>query len=89
MPMSTLEVLTMGRVGADLYPQQVGAGLDQVETFGKWVGGSATNVAVAGARYQRLTAVITRTGDDPFGAMPTAVEVAELLGDGPWEAASA
>ena len=65
--MSAFEVLTMGRVGVDLYPQQVGVGLDQVETFGKWVGGSATNVAVAAARYRRRTAVITRTGDDPFG----------------------
>jgi 5-dehydro-2-deoxygluconokinase len=57
----------MGRVSADLYPLQVGVGLDSVETFGKWLGGSATNVAVAAARYRRRTAVITRTGDDPFG----------------------
>jgi 5-dehydro-2-deoxygluconokinase len=65
--MSALEVLTMGRVGVDLYPQQVGVGLDEVETFAKYLGGSATNVAVAAARYGRRTAVITRTGDDPFG----------------------
>jgi 5-dehydro-2-deoxygluconokinase len=45
----------------------VGVGLEDVSTFGKWLGGSATNVAVAAARYQRRTAVITRTGDDPFG----------------------
>ena len=65
--MSALEVLTMGRVGVDLYPLQVGVGLDLVDTFGKYLGGSATNVAVAAARYGRRTAVITRTGDDPFG----------------------
>jgi 5-dehydro-2-deoxygluconokinase len=64
---STLEVLTMGRVGVDLYPLQSGVGLEDVETFGKWLGGSATNVAVAAARYGRRSAVITRTGDDPFG----------------------
>jgi 5-dehydro-2-deoxygluconokinase len=64
---SSFEVLTMGRVSADLYPLQVGVGLESVETFGKWLGGSATNVAVAAARYRRRTAVITRTGDDPFG----------------------
>src|SRR6266511_2105699 len=63
----TLEVLTMGRVGVDIYPVQIGVGLEDVETFGKWLGGSPTNVAVAAARYQRRTAVITRTGDDPFG----------------------
>jgi 5-dehydro-2-deoxygluconokinase len=62
-----LEVLTMGRVGVDIYPLQVGVGLEDVETFGKYLGGSPTNVAVAAARYGRRTAVITRTGADPFG----------------------
>ncbi|MET8992884.1 5-dehydro-2-deoxygluconokinase [Nonomuraea wenchangensis] len=58
----------MGRVGVDVYPLQVGVSLRQVETFGKYLGGSATNVAVAAARLGRRSAVITRTGDDPFGA---------------------
>jgi 5-dehydro-2-deoxygluconokinase len=65
--MSAFEVLTMGRIGVDLYPQQVGVGLDEVESFGKYLGGSASNVAVAAARYGRRVAVITRTGEDPFG----------------------
>jgi 5-dehydro-2-deoxygluconokinase len=65
---AALEVLTMGRVGVDLYPLQVGRSLADVETFGKYLGGSPTNVAVAAARYGRRAAVITRTGDDPFGA---------------------
>ena len=65
--MSAFEVLTMGRIGVDLYPQQVGVGLDEVESFGKYLGGSASNVAVAAARYGRRMAVITRTGEDPFG----------------------
>ena len=29
------EVLTMGRVGVDVYPLQTGVGLEDVETFGK------------------------------------------------------
>ena len=62
------EVLTMGRIGVDLYPQQVGVSLREVRTFAKFLGGSASNVAVAAARYGRRSAVITRTGDDPFGA---------------------
>ena len=62
------EVLTMGRIGVDLYPQQIGVPLREVRTFAKFLGGSATNVAVAAARYGRRTAVITRTGDDAFGA---------------------
>ncbi|MET0915278.1 MAG: PfkB family carbohydrate kinase, partial [Jiangellaceae bacterium] len=57
----------MGRIGVDVYPLQVGKSLREVETFGKYLGGSATNVAVAAARYGRRTAVITRTGADPFG----------------------
>jgi 5-dehydro-2-deoxygluconokinase len=64
----TFEVITMGRVGVDVYPQQIGVGLEDVETFAKYLGGSPTNVAVAAARYGRRTAVITRTGADPFGA---------------------
>lgn len=65
--MSGYDVLTMGRVGVDIYPLQVGVGLEDVESFGKYLGGSATNVAVAAARHGRRSAVITRTGDDPFG----------------------
>jgi 5-dehydro-2-deoxygluconokinase len=62
-----LDVLTMGRVGVDLYPLQAGVALEDVTTFGKYLGGSATNVAVAAARLGRSAAVITRTGPDPFG----------------------
>ena len=35
------EVLTMGRIGVDVYPLQVGKSLREVETFGKYLGGSA------------------------------------------------
>ncbi|MCU1571809.1 MAG: iolC [Naasia sp.] len=61
------DLVTIGRVGVDLYPLQDGVGLEEVETFGKFLGGSATNVAVAAARHGLRTAVITRTGNDPFG----------------------
>ncbi|MEU8613242.1 5-dehydro-2-deoxygluconokinase [Actinoplanes sp. NPDC048791] len=61
------EVLTMGRIGVDLYPQQIGVSLREVRTFAKFLGGSPTNVAVAAARYGRRSAVISRTGADPFG----------------------
>ena len=65
--MTLFDVITMGRMGVDLYPLQVGIGLADVTSFGKFLGGSATNVAVAAARHGRRSAVITRTGDDPFG----------------------
>ncbi|MFZ7088361.1 5-dehydro-2-deoxygluconokinase [Curtobacterium sp. RRHDQ10] len=61
------DVITMGRVGVDIYPQQAGVGLEDVTTFSKSVGGSATNVAIAAARHEHRTAVVTRTGEDPFG----------------------
>ena len=61
------DVITIGRVGVDVYPLQTGVGLEEVTSFGKFLGGSATNVAVAAARYGLESAVITRTGNDPFG----------------------
>jgi 5-dehydro-2-deoxygluconokinase len=57
----------MGRVGVDIYPLQVATKLEDVETFGKFLGGSATNVAVAAARHGLSAAVVTRTGEDAFG----------------------
>ena len=61
------DVITIGRVSVDVYPHQVGVGLEDVTSFGKFLGGSATNVAVAAAKYGLKSAVITRTGNDPFG----------------------
>jgi 5-dehydro-2-deoxygluconokinase len=63
----TFDVLTMGRVSVDLYPEQSGATLAEVRTFAKSLGGSPTNVAVAAARLGRTSAVITRVGADGFG----------------------
>jgi 5-dehydro-2-deoxygluconokinase len=62
------DVLTMGRVSVDIYPRESGVSLREVESFGKYLGGSPTNVAVAAARLGRRSAVITRVGQDPFGA---------------------
>ncbi|MTD12717.1 5-dehydro-2-deoxygluconokinase [Nakamurella sp. YIM 132087] len=63
----TPEVLTFGRAGVDIYPLQIGVGLEDVETFGKFLGGTTANVAVAAARLGRRTSIITGVGDDPFG----------------------
>ena len=64
---SDLEVLTVGRISVDLYAEQLGVGLRDVQTFRKSVGGTATNVAVACARLGHRTAVFTRVGDDAMG----------------------
>ena len=61
------DLVSMGRTGVDIYPLDHGVGLEDVKTFEKFLGGSATNVAVAAARYGRHTALVTRTGADPFG----------------------
>lgn len=61
------DLVAMGRTGVDIYPLQHGVGLEDVTTFQKFLGGSATNVAVAAARYGRRAALITRTGRDAFG----------------------
>jgi 5-dehydro-2-deoxygluconokinase len=64
----SFDLVTMGRVGVDLYPEQIGVALPDVRTFAKSLGGTATNVAVAAARLGARAAVITKVGDDPFGA---------------------
>ncbi|MGO2862882.1 MAG: 5-dehydro-2-deoxygluconokinase [Brevibacterium sp.] len=64
---SPFDLITIGRIGVDIYPLQDGVGLEDVETFGKYLGGSASNVAVAAAKHGLDSAVITATGDDPFG----------------------
>ena len=64
---SPLDVVAMGRSGVDVYPLQVGRGLEDVDTFGKFLGGSAANVAVASARLGHTVGLMTGVGDDPFG----------------------
>ena len=65
--MAELDIITMGRVSVDLYPEQIGVPLAEVKTFAKSLGGSATNVAVAAARLGHSPATITKVGDDGFG----------------------
>jgi 5-dehydro-2-deoxygluconokinase len=66
--MASHDVLTMGRVSVDLYPEQLGVPLAKVSSFAKSLGGSPTNVAVAAARLGHSAAVITKVGADGFGA---------------------
>ncbi len=68
MTSQPFDVLAIGRSGVDIYPLQVGVGLEHVESFGKFLGGSAANVAVAAARLGNRAALISGAGDDPFGA---------------------
>ncbi|GAA1488855.1 5-dehydro-2-deoxygluconokinase [Brachybacterium sacelli] len=62
-----LDIITFGRSGVDIYPLEIAKGLEDIYSFGKFLGGSPTNVAVAAARLGHAPAVITGVGDDPFG----------------------
>ncbi len=62
-----IEVLTVGRVGVDLYPEQSRVPLSQVTSFARSLGGTATNVAVGAARLGHTSAVLTKVGPDDFG----------------------
>ena len=64
---SDLDIITFGRSGVDIYPLEIEKGLEDINSFGKFLGGSPTNVAVAAARLGHTPAVITGVGDDPFG----------------------
>ncbi|MGH3677330.1 MAG: 5-dehydro-2-deoxygluconokinase [Mycobacterium sp.] len=72
-----LDVLAIGRCGVDIYPLQISVGLEHVESFGKFLGGSAANVAVAAARLGNRAALISGVGADPFGKFVRA-ELADL-----------
>ena len=61
------EIITIGRLGIDLYPLESNVPLGSVTRFGRFLGGSAANVAVAAARHSRKVALISRVGADDFG----------------------
>lgn len=62
------DVVGVGRVGIDLYPMVDRTPLAEVDLFGRFLGGSSANVMVAAARHGRRSALVARTGDDPFGS---------------------
>ena len=62
-----IEAVVMGRVGVDLYPNQIETPLSEVRTFTRFVGGFAGNVATGLARLGVRTAIVSRVGDDGHG----------------------
>ncbi|MDF1760247.1 MAG: 5-dehydro-2-deoxygluconokinase [Coxiellaceae bacterium] len=62
-----IDVICMGRVAVDLYAEQVGAALDEVSTFRKYLGGCAGNIAVGCARQGLHSALLSCTGEDDMG----------------------
>jgi 5-dehydro-2-deoxygluconokinase len=62
-----LDVICLGRLGVDLYAQQIGARLEDVSSFAKYLGGSSANIAFGTARLGVKSAMLTRVGDDHMG----------------------
>ncbi|CAA9453374.1 MAG: 5-keto-2-deoxygluconokinase / uncharacterized domain [uncultured Rubrobacteraceae bacterium] len=61
------DLVCIGRTSVDLYAEQDGSKLEDVQSFRKYVGGSATNIAVGTARLGVKSAMITRVGDEQMG----------------------
>jgi 5-dehydro-2-deoxygluconokinase len=62
-----IEAAVMGRVGIDLYPNQLSTPLHEVDTYTRFVGGFAGNVATGLARLGIRAAILSRVGDDGHG----------------------
>ena len=62
-----LEVICLGRFAVDFYAQQIGARLEDVTSFAKYLGGSSANTAFGCARLGLKAALISRVGDDGLG----------------------
>lgn len=57
----------MGRAAVDLYGEQVGARLEDVTSFAKYLGGSPANTGVGASRLGLKVAMLTRVGDEHNG----------------------
>lgn len=62
-----LDLICIGRTCVDLYAEQEGAKLEDVQSFRKYVGGSAANIALNTARLGVRNAMLTRVGEEQMG----------------------
>jgi 5-dehydro-2-deoxygluconokinase len=61
------DIACLGRLAVDLYAQQVGAWLEDVTSFAKYLGGSSANIAFGAARLGLRAAMVSRVGDEQMG----------------------
>jgi 5-dehydro-2-deoxygluconokinase len=66
-----LDIVCLGRLGVDFYAQQIGARLEDVTSFAKYLGGSSANTAFGCARLGLRAGLISRVGDDAMGRFLT------------------
>jgi 5-dehydro-2-deoxygluconokinase len=76
-PSRPIDVACLGRLAVDLYAQQIGARLEDVTSFAKYLGGSSANVAFGTARLGMHSAMLARVGDDHMGRFLTETLAAE------------
>ncbi|MGK6328799.1 bifunctional 5-dehydro-2-deoxygluconokinase/5-dehydro-2-deoxyphosphogluconate aldolase [Erwinia sp. DT-104] len=62
-----LDVICIGRIAVDLYGQQIGARLEDMSTFSKYLGGSSGNVAYGTAIQGLKSGMLARVGDEHMG----------------------
>ena len=62
-----LDVITIGRTSVDLYGQQIGSRLEDIQSFAKSVGGCPANIAIGAARLGLKSGIVTRVGDEQMG----------------------
>jgi 5-dehydro-2-deoxygluconokinase len=71
------DVICLGRLAVDLYAQQIGARLEDVASFAKYLGGSSANIAFGAARLGLRSAMLSRVGADHMGRFLTETLAAE------------
>jgi len=62
-----LDLICVGRAAVDLYGEQIGGRLEDMQSFSKYLGGSPANTAVGVARLGLKPAMLTRVGDEHNG----------------------
>lgn len=62
-----LDVICIGRIAVDFYGQQIGARLEDTNTFAKYLGGSSGNVAYGTAIQGLKSGMLARVGDEHMG----------------------
>jgi len=70
-PDRTRDIVCLGRLAVDLYAQNVGARLEDVSTFAKYLGGSSANIAFGCARLGLNASMLARVGNDHMGRFLT------------------
>ncbi|MDB5787266.1 5-dehydro-2-deoxygluconokinase [Caballeronia mineralivorans] len=67
----THDIVCLGRLAVDLYAQQIGARLEDVSSFAKYLGGSSANIAFGCARLGLASSMLARVGNDHMGRFLT------------------